>query len=137
MIRYLIDTNVISERRKGRRANVGVQRWFLANSSDLCALSVVTLGEIRRGIEDARRTDLAQAIALESWLRKLEYTFQGQILSVDAEIADKWGRLMSEHKLPDADGWIAATASYYDLTVVTRNVADFERTGVRVLNPFS
>lgn len=136
-MRYLIDTNILSEIRKGSRANRGVQSWSDANDDRVCAISVVTLGEIRRGIEGLRRRDLTQALVLEHWLRSLHETFVGQILEITASIADQWGRLISEHQLPPTDAWLAATALEHDLTVVTRNIADFERAGVRVMNPFA
>jgi predicted nucleic acid-binding protein len=136
-MRYLIDTNFLSEIRKGSRANRGVQRWSDDHDTGVCAVSVVTVGEIRRGIEDLRRRDLTQALVLERWLHGLHETFSGQLLEITASIADQWGRLLSEYQLPASDAWLAATALEYDLTVVTRNISDFERAGVRVLNPFT
>jgi predicted nucleic acid-binding protein len=136
-MRYLIDTNILSEIRKGSRTNRGVQSWADANDDRVCAISVVTLGEIRRGIEDLRRRDLTQALVLERWLHSLHETFRDQVLEITAIIADHWGRLISEYQLPPTDAWLAATALAYDLTIVTRNIADFERAGVRVLNPFT
>jgi predicted nucleic acid-binding protein len=127
----------LSELRKDDRANRGVLRWSSYHDTGVCAISVVTLGEIRRGIEDLRRRDLTQALVLERWLHELQETFQGQVLEITADIADQWGRLMSGYQLPPLDAWLAATAVVYDLTIVTRNTADFERAGVRVVNPFT
>ena len=135
-MRYLLDTNFISELRKRDRANRGVQAWALANNPALCAVSVLTLGEIRQGVEDVRDDHPVQARSLETWLQKQLTLFGGNVLPVTAEIADRWGRLMSATSLPDVDLILAATAVEHDLTLVTRNVSDFKGTGVRVLNPW-
>jgi len=135
-MRYLLDTNFISELRKGDRANRGVQTWAMANDSGLCALSVVTLAEIRRGIEDKRRTDTRQAHAIERWFNETLVDFAENILPVTVEIADRWGRLLSTTQLPEQDLLLAATALEYGLTVITRNVADFEGSGARFHNPW-
>lgn len=135
-MRYLLDTNFISELRKGDRANRGVQAWAIANDPAQWSLSVLTIGEIRTGIEDCRDTDPAQAAALEKWLTAQVTKFSANILAVTLDIADRWGRLMSATRLPDTDLLLAATALEYDLTVVTRNVADFRDSGVRLVNPW-
>lgn len=135
-MRYLLDTNFISELRKNDRANPGVQAWAMANDPSLCALSVVTLGEIRRGIEDKRRKDPQQAQAIERWLGAMTMKYEAAILPVSLEIADRWGRLMSATQLPSQDLLLAATALEHDLTVVTRNTADFEGSGARIHNPW-
>jgi predicted nucleic acid-binding protein len=136
---YLIDTNVISEARKRDKANRGVQR-FLAQvvaAQTPLYLSVVTIGELRRGIELIRhRGDAAQAQQLEAWLQTVLTEYADCILPLDAEIAQVWGRLRAPHPEQALDKQIAATALIYSLTVVTRNQRDFEATGVRVLNPF-
>ncbi len=135
-MRYLLDTNFISELRKGDRANRGVQAWAMGNDSSLCALSVVTLAEIRRGIEDKRRTDSRQAHAIERWFDTILVEFAENILPVTIEIADRWGRLLSTTQLPEQDLLLAATALEHGLTVVTRNVVDFEGSGARFHNPW-
>jgi toxin FitB len=135
-MRYLLDTNFISELRKGDRANRGVQAWAMGNDSGLCALSVVTLAEIRRGIEDKRRTDTRQAHAIEKWFDTILIEFAENILPVTIGIADRWGRLLSATQLPEQDLLLAATALEHGLTVVTRNVMDFEGSGARVHNPW-
>ena len=89
-MRYLLDTNFISELRKRDRANRGVQAWAMNNDSGLCALSVITLGEIRKGIEDKRRTDIQQAHVIERWLDTVVTEFSENILTVNVEIADRW-----------------------------------------------
>jgi predicted nucleic acid-binding protein len=136
-MRYLLDTNFISELRKGDRANRGVQDWGMANDSELCALSVVTIGEIRKGIENKRRVDTRQAHAIECWLENVLSDYAGQILPITAEIADRWGRLLATTRLPAQDLLLAATALEHDLTVITRNTADFQGSGVRIHNPWS
>jgi len=104
---------------------------------DEAFLSVLTVGEIRRGIELHRAKDAKAAGALERWLLGLEAHYADRILPITAEIADRWGRLSLTQPLPVSDGLIAATGLEHKLTVVTRNIADFERSGVNTLNPFS
>lgn len=137
---YLLDTNVISEIRKGQRANLGVQEFFqqVTRNHDKLFLSVVTIGELRRGIELIRyRNDHAQAYQLEQWLEQMLTDYQEHIIGLDADTAQLWGRLRVPHHEHELDKLIAASALLYDLTVVTRNVDDFAGTGVRLLNPFS
>ena len=134
---YLIDTNVISEARKGAKANPGVRRFFQAADPAGLYVAVQTVGEIRRGLENIRhRGDLAQARKLEKWLEALASDYADRILSFDADSAQVWGRLMSPHHAHPVDKQIAAIALIHDLAVVTRNVDDFRGTGVRLLNPF-
>jgi hypothetical protein len=134
---YLVDTNVISEARKGKKANPGVREFFqTADAVDLY-LSVQTIGEIRRGLENIRRRgDLPQARKLEKWLDLLVADYVDRILSFDESCAQVWGRLMSPHPEHAVDKQIAAIALIHDLTVVTRNVDDFRGTGVSLKNPF-
>jgi len=136
---YLIDTNVVSEVRKKKKANPGVRAFFkkaVANDMPLF-LSVVTVGELRRGVELVRyRGDLRQALQLEQWLDALLDEYQDYILGMNHDIAQLWGKLRVPHPENAIDKQIAATALIYDLTVVTRNQKDFVKTGVRVLNPF-
>jgi len=127
---------VISELRKGQRCNPGVASWYERISHEEIYLSVLTLGEIRKGIESRRRRDELAAEALESWLEGLERTYSDRFLSVDGAVADCWGRLNVTDPLPAVDGILAATAITHGLTLVTRNVRDVERTGVGLLNPF-
>lgn len=134
---YLVDTNVVSELRKGRRCNPGVAAWFGGVSSDDIYLSVLTLGEIRKGIENIRRRDKPAAEALEDWLHELEAGFSDHLLPVDQAIAEQWGHFNVPDPLPMLDSLLAATASVYGMTLVTRNLKDVERTGVECLNPFS
>jgi predicted nucleic acid-binding protein len=135
-MRYLLDTNFISELRKDNRANLGVQAWAMANDPGLCALSVVTLGEIRRGIEDCRRKDMQQAQVIEQWLESIKVKYHATILPISLAIADRWGRLLSSNQLPPQDLMLAATAIEHDLTVITRNTVDYEGSGARIHNPW-
>ncbi|MCP3665825.1 MAG: type II toxin-antitoxin system VapC family toxin [Gammaproteobacteria bacterium] len=137
---YLVDTNVISEVRKKSKANKGVRAFFKQAIEDESRLfiSVVTVGELRRGVELIRyRGDMRQANQLEKWLDALMAEYQDHILNINQDIAQLWGRLRAPHPENALDKQIAATALIYELTVVTRNHKDFVKTGVRVLNPFA
>jgi len=136
---YLVDTNVISEIRKRDRADKGVMAFFRKAAQDDADLylSVVTIGELRRGVEIIRhRGDKPQATRLENWLDGVRREFASNVLAVDEEIGQLWGRLRVPHPEHSLDKLIAATALIHDLIVVTRNVDDFAGTGARVLNPF-
>jgi predicted nucleic acid-binding protein len=136
---YLVDTNVVSEIRKKERANKGVRAFFRrAAKEDIdLYLSVVTVGELRRGVEIVRhRGDTAQTAALEAWLTAMLNEFAQNILPIDEDIAQLWGRLRVPHPEHALDKLIAATGLIHELIVLTRNVHDFSPTGVRVLNPF-
>jgi predicted nucleic acid-binding protein len=134
---FLLDTNVLSELRKGMRANVNIQRWFASVDENLIFLSVLVAGEIRRGIEAIRQRDPRAAPALERWLDNLMQAHSDRVLPVDAATADEWGRLDARGSLPVVDGLLAATAQVHDLTLVTRNVKDVIGTGIDVLDPFA
>jgi predicted nucleic acid-binding protein len=134
---FLIDTNVLSELRKGARADVNVRRWFEGIDETSIYLSVLVTGEIRRGIEAIRKRDPRAASTLERWLDNMMEAHSERVLPVDAATADAWGRLDARGSLPVVDGLLAATALVRDLTLVTRNLKDVVRTGVDVLDPFS
>ncbi len=133
---WLLDTNVLSELRKGERGVPAVRHWFEAHPDDEHFISVLVLGEVRCGIESKRRRDPKAAAVLDAWLARIEMEFATRILPVDAAVADRWGRLNVPDPIAAVDGLLAATALVHDLVLVTRNVADVARTGVRVLNPF-
>ena len=136
---YLIDTDVISEARKRANANRGVIAFFetVAASSEPVFLSAISVGELRRGVELIRhRGDADQARRLEAWLASVIESFGQHILAFDADAAQVWGHLRVPDPAHALDKQIAAIALVKDLTLVTRNVADFEGSGVKLANPF-
>jgi toxin FitB len=137
---YLVDTDVISDARKGDKANAGVQEFFQAAVRDDAGLflSVITIGELRQGVERIRhRGDDAQAKRLEGWLDQVTTDYADAIIPFDEETAHIWGRLRAPHPENPLDKQIAATALLHDLIVVTRNAAHYEPTAVRLFNPFT
>jgi len=136
-LKYLLDTNVISELRKGQRADPNLTAWFADLSDEEILLSVLTIGEIRRGIESVRRRDPDSAMALDRWLALLIEAHGDRILPIDRAIAVEWGRMSAPDPLPVVDGLLAATAQVLGLTLATRNVTDVESTGVELFNPFA
>ena len=135
---YLLDTNVVSELRKGERANRNVAAWYQARDKRELYLSVVTLAELRRGIALIRLRDPKQAETLDRWCRALQRGFAraGHLLTLRAAEAAAWGELMAIRPLPILDAFLAATAKTHTLTLVTRNEADFAGLPVTVENPF-
>jgi len=135
-VSFLLDTNVVSELFR-ERANPNVMAWFGSVPSTDLFLSVITLGEIRKGIELKRSSSAAQADLLEAWLHALALRYRSRTFAFDEEAADVWGRIMAAHpNLPVEDGQLAAIALRHDLTLVTRNVRHVARTGVVHLDPF-
>lgn len=134
---FLVDCNVVSELRKRDRADTHVRRWFGTVEDAELFLSVLTLGELRRGIDSVRRRDRSRANALDRWFHTLVTSYETRILPVDASVAQEWGRMNVEATLPVVDGLLAATARVHGLTVATRNTRDIARTGVSCLNPFT
>lgn len=134
---FLIDTNIISEVRKGARCNPGVARWWAEVAEGDLWLSSLILGEIRKGVELARRRDPDKAAVLEAWLGEVVAGFGDRLLPVDAGVADEWGRISAIRPVPVIDALLAATAKANGLTLVTRNEADVAGLGVQVLNPFA
>ena len=134
---YLVDTNVISELRKGERADAGVVDWFAEVEDDEIHLSVLTIGELRQGVDRIQRRDRESAGVLNRWLRRLVDDFSERILPVDRLIAEEWGRMNVAQTLPVIDSLMAATANVHGLTLVTRNTKDVARTDVAHLNPFT
>src|SRR3974390_991451 len=137
---YLVDTDVISEIRKGEKANAGVRAFFESAERDEIDLylSAVRIGELGRGGERIRlRGDGGQAALLERWLQQVSNAYADAILPIDEEIAHVWGRLRAPNPENPLDKQIAATALIHDLTVVTRNTEHFAPTGVKLKNPFA
>lgn len=133
---YLIDTNIISEVRKGTRCDAHVAEWWRDVPEEDLWLSALVLGEIRKGVELARRRDPTKAAALEAWLNELISGFGDRILALDAVVAEEWGRISAIRTVPVIDALLAATAKAKGLTLVTRNTADVAGLGVEILNPF-
>jgi toxin FitB len=132
---YLLDTNVVSELRRPR-PHGAVLAWLRDVRDEDLHVSAVTIGEIQSGIEITREQDQANAAEIEAWLEQVAETYN--LLSMDAQIFRAWARLM--HRRSDEfieDAMIAATAAVHHLTVVTRNLRDFESFDVRTLNPFT
>jgi len=133
---YLIDTNVLSELRR-KQPDPQVVAWLQARPPQSLFLSVLTLGEIRKGIE--RVTDIGRQQAFLDWLEvELPNYFLNRLLNIDAHTADRWGRLMASagRPLPAIDGLLAATALQHDLTLVTRNIKDFSGLQVKLISPW-
>lgn len=133
---YLLDTNVISEIRKGARCNEIVAAWWSTIEEDEIFFSVLTIGEIRRGVENIRRRDPRSAAVLERWLLRLIRQHRERILMIDLDIVEEWAQMNVPNPLATVDGLLAATAKVHGLTLVTRNVSDIARTGVPLLNPW-
>lgn len=132
---YLIDTNVVSEMTR-RTPHPNVKEWLDSVPGPTLYVSALVLGEIRQGVEGLRRRDPARAMALEAWLTRLHTEFHDRIVPITPEIANQWGALNVPDPLPTVDGLLAATAKVHGWILVTRNVKDVTRTGVRTLNPF-
>jgi len=134
---YLVDTNVLSELRR-KAPNAGVMAWFARRPASTLFLSVLTLGELRKGIESVADRD--RRTALLDWLEvELPAFFTGRILPVDTHVADRWGRLTAAagRPIPAIDSLIGATAAHHGLSLVTRNVRDFAELGLDVINPWT
>lgn len=138
MTGYLLDTNVVSELRRGVRMDAHVAEWIDRRGKRELFISTVTLAELRRGIALLKRKDRQQAATLERWCDQLQRDFgrAGHLLAIRAAEAAAWGELMAKRPLPTLDGFLAATALVHDLTLATRDVADFKGTPVSVENPF-
>jgi hypothetical protein len=135
-VNYLIDTNIISEVRKGDTCDANVAAWYASIDDADIYLSVLVLGEIRKGIERARPNDPARAHALEKWLDTVRESFADRVLPVDQSVADEWGRMSAKRPVPAIDALLAATAKIHRMTLATRNLSDVADLGADVLNPF-
>ena len=134
---YLIDTNVLSELRR-KMPNAGVVEWFAKRPTSTLFLSVLTLGELRKGIEGIRDAD--RRMTLLDWLETdLPIFFTGRILSIDTQVANRWGRMVATagRTLPAIDSLIGATASHHGLSLVTRNIRNFVDLCLDLINPWS
>lgn len=136
-MKYLLDTNVVSEVRKGDRADPGVRKWIETVEGEDLALSVLVLGEIRLGILRLRRRDPEAAGHLAAWLIRLEHAYRGRTLAIDGAVTETWADLNATRPLPVIDSLQAATARVHGLTLVSRNVGDLAGIEVSLLNPFS
>jgi toxin FitB len=136
---FLLDTNVVSELRKGDRGNPGVAAWYRRRDKRELFLSIITLAELRRGIALIRRRDAQQAATLDRWCETLQREFRrvGHLLSLRPAEAAAWGELMALRPLPILDAFLAATAKTHQLTLVTRNEDDFAGLPVTLENPFT
>lgn len=135
MTGYILDTNVISETRRSR-PDAGVIAFLSAAGAEGLFLSVLTLGELRKGVALKRRTDPEAASQLAMWVEGIVTNFADRILPIDSAIALRWGELSAGRSLPVIDMLIAATALSRDLTLVTRNTKDFETSGALLLDPW-
>lgn len=136
---FLLDTNVISELRKakGGRADPNVTTWATHVESSTLYLSAISILELEAGVLLVERRDSEQGAMLRQWLeRQVLVAFAGRVLPVDATVAQRCARLHVPNPCAERDALIAATALVHGMTVVTRNVADFERTGVAIINPW-
>ena len=131
---YLLDTNILSHARK---ASTPAADWLRSTASHLLYLSVITLGEIERGVAMKERSDRKSAENLAAWLQGIRTTYSDRVLPVTDRIAVAWGRLAAQRTRGDADGLIAATALVHELILVTRNTRDFDDTGVKLLDPWN
>jgi len=132
---YLLDTNVVSELHK-RTPDPAVRAWIAAVPDDQLFISVLNIGEIRRGVQVARQRDLASAERLHAWLERTIEQFADRIVPIVLRDALLWGQFTAGNRIPVDDAMLAAQAAARDWTLVTRNIKDVERTGVRLLNPF-
>lgn len=133
---YLLDTNVVSEFRKGSRGNPHVLTWIASVAGRELYLSVITIGELTRGAERLRGRDEVGAATIARWVRSVAEGFSERILPISRPVAEEWGRITAARSLPQVDALLAATARVHSLTLVTRNVRDLAPAGVHCLNPF-
>ena len=136
-MKFLLDTNVISEIRKRERAHPNVAQWVSQTPVKDIGTSVVVLAEIRRGIELKRRNDPEQAEVFDRWFAQMRTRLGDRVLTIDEPIAEAWAHFGVPDPLPLIDGLLAATAKVHGLTLVTRNIADVARTDVSILDPFA
>lgn len=134
-MKYLLDTNVVSEIRR-KSPDRHVASWIEAAQPGSLAISVLTLGEIAKGAQNLSRRDPATGKSLFAWLETIRSDFADRVLKIDSDVSMEWGRLCAHRQLPVIDGLLAATALVRGLTLVTRNIAGFTGTGVLLHNPW-
>jgi predicted nucleic acid-binding protein len=134
-LRYLLDTNVLSETRK-RLADPRVMAFLAAAEPSALHLSVLTLGELRKGVAVKAKTDAAAAQLLSQWVDGLEFSFGDRIVGIDGATARLWGEWSAQRPRPVVDTLLAATATVHQMTLVTRNTVDVQDTGIATLNPW-
>jgi hypothetical protein len=135
-VQYLLDTNVLSETRK-RHADERVMAFVADTDPSTLYLSVLTLGELRKGVALKQRSDPDAAASIATWVDGLEFSFADRILGIDAATARLWGELSAQRPRPAIDTLLAATAVVHGLTLVTRNTSDVQDIDVKLLNPFA
>ena len=133
---FLLDTNILSELRKGKRCNSNVASWAAKESDQAHYISVLSLGEIRKGIEFLRKKSPADCISFEIWLQKIQSDYSNCTIAITSEIAGRWGELSALRPRPVIDSLLAATAIEHGLTLATRNTKDFEGLQISIVNPF-
>jgi predicted nucleic acid-binding protein len=136
-VNVLVDTNVVSELKRGRNADPRVLAWFSQLPKERIFTSVIVLGEVRRGIELVARRDKPQSELLERWYSSVREQLANRVLAVDEPVMMVWSRISVPDPLPAYDGLIAATALVHGMTVATRNAGDYRRAGVAVLDPWA
>jgi predicted nucleic acid-binding protein len=136
-LKFLLDTNIISEIRKRDRAHPNVVRWVARTPASEIGTSVLVLAEIRHGIALKWRSDPEQAKSLDRWFSQMRSRLGDRVLPIDEPVAEAWAQMGIPDPLPLIDGLLAATAKVHGLTLVTRNVADIAGAGVPLLDPFS
>ncbi len=135
-MKWLLDTNVVSELRKGARCDQNVSRWIDAVPQESLFTSVLVIGELRRGVDLLARKDPDQARALSRWLDQVRSAFAGRTFDITEQVAEEWGRLAVPSPRPVVDALLAATAKVHGLIVATRNTSDFGAMAIDVHNPF-
>ena len=133
---YLLDTNVLSETRRSR-PDRRVLRWLRETPPGSLYVSVLTLGEIAKGIAVLEMRDAPRALSVAQWLNQIRVEYGRQVISIDGTIAELWGRLSASRTLPVIDGLLAATALVHGMKLATRNVRDLKDTGVAVFDPWA
>lgn len=133
---YLIDTNIISEVRKGPGCDRNVAAWYASIEESDIYLSVLVVGEIRKGVERARPRDPDKARTLEAWLDAVVGAYSERILPIDQAVADEWGRISARRSVPVVDALLAATAKAHRMTLVTHNISDVADLGADFMDPF-